>query len=577
MFANNTTNLSLLLIHKIKQMTIIPKMKSNVILAASAVALLFSACKPKNKSLTTGQEYNSPKWGGFADPKYKGQETGSGLVLIEGGAYVMGNTESDLQYDNNNVERTVTVHSFYMDETEISNKQYREFVYWLMRVYNPNVGVGRAKEMSYAGKSLGVDELVYTKVLPDTNCWRSKLGYNEPFVEYYFRHPAYKDYPVVGVNWHQATEFAKWRTDRVNEMILDREKIIRFDVANGTLQQDPFHNFNTRSYLAGQDAGIFSGVDESGQVIASKPSKTNMIGKKPLKDYSKSKKKDQKRYKVTMEDGILLPDYRLPTEAEWEYAAKANIGETQFDNIEQNKIYSWNDYTIRIKEGKEKNRGMIRMNVMRAKGDNAGLAGGNLNDAGIITTPVFSYWPNAYGLYNMNGNVSEWVMDVYRPLSLEDMDAFMPFRGNKFETVRLDPNGTNGIQDKDELGRLVYEDVVATKIKEGGRRNYSQADNIGYKDVQKGITEADLSYEYGVSSLINDKARVIKGGNWTDRAYFATPGTRRFLDQDQRTSYLGFRCAMIRVGSPVGNSKKGYNKLSSSGENKKTKRRKKAQ
>ena len=76
---------------------------------------------------------------------------------------------------------------------------------------------------------------------------------------------------------------------------------------------------------------------------------------------------------------------------------------------------------------------------VRAKGDNAGLAGGNLNDAGIITTPVFSYWPNAYGLYNMNGNVSEWVMDVYRPLSLEDMDAFMPFRGNKFETVRLDP------------------------------------------------------------------------------------------------------------------------------------------
>ncbi len=557
-------------------MTIIPKMKSNVILAAGAVALLFSACKPKNESLTTGQAYNSPKWGGFANPKYVGQETGKGLVLIEGGAYVMGNTESDLQYDNNNVERTVTVHSFYMDETEISNIQYREFVYWLMRVYNPNVGVGRAKEMSYAGKSLGVDELVYTKVLPDTNCWRSKLGYNEPFVEYYFRHPAYKDYPVVGVNWHQATEFAKWRTDRVNEMILDREKIIRFDVANGTLQQDPFHNFNTRSYLAGQDAGIFSGVDESGQVIASKPSKTNMIGKKPLKDYSKSKKKDQKRYKVTMEDGILLPDYRLPTEAEWEYAAKANIGETQFDNIEQNKIYSWNDYTIRIKEGKEKNRGMIRMNVMRAKGDNAGLAGGNLNDAGIITTPVFSYWPNAYGLYNMNGNVSEWVMDVYRPLSLEDMDAFMPFRGNKFETVRLDPNGTNGIQDKDELGRLVYEDVVATKIKEGGRRNYSQADNIGYKDVQKGITEADLSYEYGVTSLVNDKARVIKGGNWTDRAYFATPGTRRFLDQDQSTSYLGFRCAMIRVGSPVGNSKKGYNKLSSSGDNRKTKRIKKA-
>jgi len=87
------------------------------------------------------------------------------------------------------------------------------------------------------------------------------------------------------------------------------------------------------------------------------------------------------------------------------------------------------------------------------------------------------------------------------------------------------------------------------------------------------MEEPDLTYEYGVTTLINDKARVIKGGNWTDRVYQATPGTRRFLDQDQSSSYLGFRCAMIRVGSPVGNSKKKYNKLPVSGIDVKTKRR----
>ena len=160
-----------------------------------------------------------------------------------------------------------------------------------------------------------------------------------------------------------------------------------------------------------------------------------MIGNKPLRDYSKAKRKDQKRFKVKMEDGIFLPDYRLPTEAEWEYACRAAIGETQFENIDQNKIYSWTDYTIRIKNGKEQDRGKIRVNAMRGKGDYAGIAGGPLNDGGMITTPVYSYWPNAYGLYNMEGNVSEWVMDVYRPLSLEDMEAFMPFRGNKFQQV----------------------------------------------------------------------------------------------------------------------------------------------
>jgi hypothetical protein len=153
------------------------------------------------------------------------------------------------------------------------------------------------------------------------------------------------------------------------------------------------------------------------------------------------------------------------------------------------------------------------------------------------------------------------------------MDAFMPFRGNKFQQVVMDPNGPGGLSDKDDLGRIKYQDVVKTSIKEGGRRNYSQSDNIGYKDMQAGMEEPELAYDYGNTTLINDKARVIKGGNWTDRVYQATAGTRRFLDQDQSASYLGFRCAMIRVGSPVGNSKKKYNKLPVSGIDAKTKRR----
>jgi sulfatase modifying factor 1 len=275
-----------------------------------ASGLLFTACQKKQKSAVTGQGYNDPKWGGFFNPKYKGQETGPGLVLIEGGSFTMGTTEQDMTADNNSVERKVTVNSFYMDETEVSNVQYREYLYWVNRVFTEYPEV-------------------YRNALPDTLCWRSKLAYNEPFVEYYFRHPAYKDYPVVGVNWVQASDFASWRTDRVNEMILDREGIVKFDV---TSDGNNDNNFNTRSYLAGQFQ------------FAKK-------GKHLPRDYTKKK---ATRERVSVEDGILLPDYRLPTESEWEYAAQANIGNTVANNIDVKKIYPWNDYTVRVKEGKER-------------------------------------------------------------------------------------------------------------------------------------------------------------------------------------------------------------------------------
>jgi formylglycine-generating enzyme required for sulfatase activity len=75
--------------------------------------------------------------------------------------------------------------------------------------------------LNWIRKTKGEDE--YLKNLPDTLVWRSHLSYREQFAQYYLRHPAYRDYPVVGVNWLQANDFCAWRTDRVNEFILIRE------------------------------------------------------------------------------------------------------------------------------------------------------------------------------------------------------------------------------------------------------------------------------------------------------------------------------------------------------------------
>jgi hypothetical protein len=176
----------------------------------------------------------------------------------------------------------------------------------------------------------------------------------------------------------------------------------------------------------------------------------------------------------------------------------------------------------------------------------------------------------------MAGNVSEWVMDVYRPLSLTDDDDFRPFRGNVFGTQMKDPTDPTLIYVEDSVrydkdsnivsipGAIRYRNVDLSykEDKLDKRRNYKYADNINYRDGDglssvyygdpSAVSANKLMYEYGITSLVNDKARVYKGGSWKDRAYWMVPGTRRFLDQQQATAFIGFRCAMDRVGSPQG-------------------------
>ncbi len=465
-------------------------------IAVMGVIILLASCQ-KEKSASTGWNYNDPKNGGFEVVPYDEQETGPGLVLIEGGTFTMGRTEQEITMDWNNIPHRVTVSSFYMDETEVANIHYLEYLYWTSRVYG------------------GDYPEVYKKALPDTLVWRDKLAFNEPFVEYYLRHPAYQQYPVVGVNWLQANDFCTWRTDRVNEQIMIREGILRENP--NQINED---NFNTDAYLAGQYEGLV---------------------RSDLPDMNPSSGANGTR-KVRMEDGILLPKYRLPTEAEWEYAALAQIGNTIYERVTDRKQYPWNGHVTRNKE--EKFKGEMMANFKRGRGDNMGTAG-YLNDRADIPAPVHSYWPNDFGLYNMAGNVSEWVMDVYRPLSPEDKSDFNPYRGNVFQTAQRDEEGT--IAEKDSLGHIPMRNV--TEEENVDRRNYTKADNMNYLDADE---PEFIQYQYGITSLINDKARVYKGGSWKDRAYWMSPGAKRFLDENQSTDDIGFRCAMVRVGSPEG-------------------------
>lgn len=95
--------------------------------------------------------------------------------------------------------------TFYADETEISNISWREYEYWT------------------AGK-FGAGSPEHIAVMPDTTVWLDKKAYNMPYALHYYKHVAYKDYPVVGITYNQAVAFCKWRTDRVKEFYMIRHK-----------------------------------------------------------------------------------------------------------------------------------------------------------------------------------------------------------------------------------------------------------------------------------------------------------------------------------------------------------------
>jgi gliding motility-associated lipoprotein GldJ len=247
-----------------------------------------------------------------------------------------------------------------------------------------------------------------------------------------------------------------------------------------------------------------------------------------------------------------MPDYRLPTEAEWEYAALAlqgNQTSEKDERISDRRFYPWDGNTVRYQK-RDKYQGQMLANFKRAKGDYMGMAG-NLNDDAHITAPVRSFWPNDFGLYNMAGNVNEWVLDLYRPLTsatLSDTENhdLNAYRGGEFQQMELDEDGRP--VEKDSLGRLRYRYV--TDEEAATRDNYKTGKVYNYLDGDK---QSQAYYATGEHTLVSDETRVYKGGSWADRAFWLSPGARRYLDQNKSSRTIGFRCAMTRTGSPSGN------------------------
>ena len=211
-------------------------MTAKLVLSIMVVFSITTSCSKKssskNSSTATGWKINDKKGGFQYASNFKKQETGPGLVMVEGGTFTMGKVQDDVMHDWNNSPNQQHVQSFYMDETEVTNLMYMEYLDWLKRVFPPD-------QENYKN--------IYEGASPDTLVWRNRLGYNETMTNNYLRHPAYASYPVVGVNWIQAVEFSKWRTERVNENVLEREGYLKKDAKVLDAKADA--TFSTETYL----------------------------------------------------------------------------------------------------------------------------------------------------------------------------------------------------------------------------------------------------------------------------------------------------------------------------------------
>ena len=548
------------------------------------IILFLTSCKNK-VSNTTGWEYNNPSNGGFQKVPYVEQETGPGLILVQGGCF-------DIALKDQDTIKDFVVPSFYIDQTEITNKDWWEYLYWTSRVFGNDF------------------KTVYYNALPDTNVWRIDVGLSAGFENNYLRHPAYQNYPVVGVNWMQANNYCAWRTDRVNEHILIREGVL---IHNPFQQNEPF---TTDAYAFGQ---YISGLNPKGQIADLDPSKGG---------YNPSNGKVQSKYfatrNVRWSDGILLPRYRLLTEVEWEFASSKTVTSDSQKKFKKHQKLLQSQFDL---------MGDFIRNESNVTFQN-----------GTSISSVKSYLPNDLGVFNLAGNVSEWVQDVYIERSEENYKKYAPYIGepakvpvsnfnmyidNKYEEVIYDINGMSNylsnfknqrlknnqcdsidlmlfnkieefltmaqksyeIKDFEEVNfyvRNIFDNALNDfiyKIQNEYNLPYYKSEispmlYVGFSrfiiDTPGNIKFRDLTPEEHIrnrnnlngsfskyqvfnaqlDSLVkhNDN-RVVKGGSWMDDEVWKNPFYRKSMDKFESSCTVGLRCAMDRVGSPYGLSK----------------------